>query len=193
MLPLKPGQQLKVRYIERGTTVAGTLEEVGESELTITLEEVMALEPGDEVVLEVDQGKDAPCLLQACLKGVGPGYTCTLRLLGEPSPLERRRYPRLPTNFRARYFLRQKRPGEPKCLQGEIRDISNGGALLVTEEFLTLERELMLVFDLPMGKRKTCTTGIGGRVVREQDRGIPEKHSYGIEFSRHLALSGLRG
>ena len=192
MLPIKPGQQLKVRHSKRGTPVAGTLLESGGSDLTLTLENAMSLERGDEVVLELDQEQDAPYIFKARVKECGLGNTFTLELLGEASPMERRRYSRLPTNVRARYYIRSERPGETVCHQGEIRDISSGGALLTTQEPLTLERELMLMFELPMGRKEAFTTGIGGRVVREQHKGISEQYSYGVEFSRHLALSGLR-
>ena len=192
-MPIKPGQQLKLRHRERDTLLSGTLTGVGEKELTLALEDAFSLTPGDEMELELDQEQDAPYIFKARVKECGPGNICTLELLGEASPMERRRYPRLPTNFRVRYYIRPEQAGERQCLQGEIRDISSGGALLTTQEPLTLERELMLVLDLPMGRKEAFTTGIGGRVVREEHKGNSEQYSYGVEFSRHLALSGLRG
>lgn len=194
MLPLKADQQLKVRHPGKEAFVPATLTGIREGELTLYLEDAAPFERGDELELEIPQEKDAPYPLSARVREVGTGSISTLKLMGKLSPMERRRYSRLPTNVRARYFLRPKQPGEPECLQGEIQDISRGGALLTTEEPLgeplTFEREIMFVFELPMGRKESFTTGIDGRVVWEQHKGIPEKHSYGAEFSRNLALSG---
>ena len=60
---------------------------------------------------------------------------------------------------------------------------------MTTEENLTLERALMLMFDLPMGNKEEFTTGIGGRIVRKHQMPTGREWSYGVEFNRRLALS----
>ena len=184
---LTPGQQLKLRH--RDKSITATLIYVEERNLTLSLGDEVSLERDDALELEVARDNTL-YTLQARLDGACAGKTCAVELLGEPSRRERRLSPRIPTNLKARFYKPLERSGEPACLQGEIRDISSGGALLTTEENLTLERALMLMFDLPMGNKEEFTTGIGGRIVRKHQMPTGREWSYGVEFNRRLALSG---
>ena len=186
MLPLKPGQQLKLRHGDKSVTA--TLIGIEESNLTLSLGDAISLERGAELELEL-ACDNALYILQARLEGTCTGKVCAVELLGEPSRRERRLSPRIPTNLKARYYKLFERSGEPHCLQGEILDISSGGAFLNTDELLQVGSELMLVFEIPMHQEGDLT-GIGGRVVRKQQLPAARECGYGLEFNRCLALSG---
>ena len=184
---LTPGQQLKLRH--RDKSITATLIGIGERNLTLSLRDEVSLER--DAALELEVARDNTLyMFQARLDGVCTGKVCAVELLGEPSCRERRHSLRIPTNLKAHYYKLFERSGEPACLQGKIRTISSSGALLTTEEHLTLERELMLMFDLPMGNKEEFTTGIVGRIVRKHQAPTGRKWDYGVEFNRRLALSG---
>ena len=183
---LTPGQQLKIRHGDKSITA--TLIEIGERNLTLSL--------GDEVSLERDAALELEVALdntiymfQARLEGVCTGKICAVELLGESSNRERRLSPRIPTNLKARYYKLFERSQARQCLQGEILDISSGGAFLNTDELLQVGSELMLVFEIPMHQEGDLT-GIGGMVVRKQQMPAARECGYGLEFNRCLALSG---
>ena len=188
MLSLKPGQPLQLR--KGNICVTGTLVEIGETELTLSLEGDMDRMTADELELEIPQEKEAPCLLRGRVKRLCPGNICTLELIGESSLKERRQFQRIPTNFKAQYLLIPEREGKREHLEGEILDLSSGGALLTTEDPLAVDSELLLTFQIPLGKEEGFTTGLGGRVVREHSKLTSLAYGYGVEFNRRLAISG---
>jgi len=113
MLYLKPSQQLKVRHIKQGITATAILLESKENELLLELKSDLALQWGDELELEFVKDQDALYRINARVLKAGPERTCTLKVLGEPYRLQRRRSKRIPTRLQAQYLTQSEEDGIP--------------------------------------------------------------------------------
>lgn len=188
MLQLKPGQRIKVWHKGRGASALGILIEMADSELTLSLEGSITPEQGDLLVLEIPQEEDALYILQASLKEIGPGDTYTMEVRGESYRRQRRQFPRIPTRMKAKFLRLSLRDDKREYLQGEILDISSGGALISAKEPLEVNSELMLMFEFRQGIKKGFNTSISSKVVRKHQSRVSDENNYGVEFKRRLAF-----
>lgn len=170
-----------------GYTGQGTVLHVNGNSFALALPTGSFLEPGAELELEISRGDDALYLLNACVLREEAQGVYSMGETGEPRRLQRRRFRRITLSLRVQYLPREKGEGQ-KTGQGFFQNISNGGALLRTEEPLPPGSEYWLVFDLPLGRDKTVTTRVGGRVVRQQPERDGSGYCSGIKFDWFLSL-----
>ena len=179
-----------MRHIRQGTAGEAILLEGEKNELILELDSDLALQQGDELDLEIVQEEDALYIMDARVLDTRPGNTYVLKLLGEPSRLQRRRHKRIPTRLQAQYLLHSQ---NTQYRQGLILDISRGGALLFVEQPLQMLSELVLSFEFFTGEEgDALTTEMSGKVIREHrcppDSTYRSAYNYGVEFDKPFTL-----
>ena len=194
---LVPGCQVKIRDLKNKATDKATILEVRAPKTLLVSLCRLDLNSGDKIELEIPQRGRALCVFQAAVlenNGNRAGECHTLRLIGRPQLLQRRKSRRIAVYHRAEYILLSAKNAKQDFHEGLILNISRDGALLAAKEPLTINSELFLIFEINLDalpQEKIVPTGIGGKVVRRHDSlvGSVEKwdYSYGVAFDKPFA------
>lgn len=187
----KPGYQMKIRVLKSNATDEVTLVGFHTPEIIKVSLCRLKLKPGDQIELEVPRWGEALCIFRAKVLEVDANENPTLKLLGAPRLLQRRKSRRIPVCQEAEYILLTEGEAGHIFHYGLLLNISRDGALLAVKEPLTLGREIFLIFEVNLcvlPEEKAIPTGMGGRVVRKH---LPAakyaeewSHGYGLSFSK---------
>ncbi len=71
-------------------------------------------------------------------------------------------------------------------VDGVVRDVSENGAYLVSKQIFSIDTEVVLYLDLPIGySTKLCI--VSGRIVRKEASPAKNLYGYGVAFDLGLA------